>query len=42
MNYAIPPSMVPVETNREATEFVYPKRDIWNEQKIRLVKPTSP
>jgi hypothetical protein len=42
MNYAIPPKVVPVETNRVATEFVYPKRDIWNEQKTRPVKPTSP
>ncbi len=42
MNYAIPPRVAPVETNGDATEFVYPKRDIWNEQKTRPVKPTSP
>ncbi len=42
MNYAIPPRVAPVETNRDVTEFVYPKRDIWNEQKTRPVKPTSP
>ncbi len=42
MNYAIPPRVVPVETNGNATEFVYPKRDIWNKQKTRPVKPTSP
>ncbi len=42
MNYAIPPRVAPVETNGEATEFLYPKRDIWNEQKTRPVKPTSP
>ncbi len=42
MNYAIPTRVVPVETNEDATEFVYPKRDIWNKQKTRLVKPTSP
>ncbi len=42
MNYAIPPRVAPVETNGDATEFVYPKRDIWNKQKTRLVKPTSP
>jgi hypothetical protein len=32
MNYAIPPRVAPVETNGDATEFVYSKRDIWNEQ----------
>jgi hypothetical protein len=42
MNYAIPPRVAPVETNGDATEFVYLKRDIWNEQKTRPVKPTSP
>jgi hypothetical protein len=42
MNYAIPPRVAPVETNGDATEFVYPKRDVWNEQKTRPVKPTSP
>ncbi len=42
MKYAIPPRVVPVETNGDATEFVYPERDIWNEQKTRPVKPTSP
>jgi hypothetical protein len=42
MNYAIPPRVAPVETNGDATEFVYPKRDIWNEQKTRPVKPISP
>jgi hypothetical protein len=42
MNYAIPPRVAPVETNGDATEFVYPKRDIWNKQKTRPVKPTSP
>ncbi len=42
MNYAIPPTVAPVETNGDATEFVYPERDIWNKQKTRLVKPTSP
>ncbi len=42
MNYAIPPRVAPVETNGDATEFVYPKRDIWNEQKTRPVKSTSP
>ncbi len=42
MNYAIPPRLAPVDTNGDATEFVYPKRDIWNKQKTRPVKPTSP
>jgi hypothetical protein len=42
MNYAIHPRVVPGKTNGDATEFVYPKRDIWNEQKTRPVKPTSP
>jgi hypothetical protein len=42
MNYAIPPRVAPVETNGDATEFVYPERDIWNKQKTRPVKPTSP
>jgi hypothetical protein len=28
MNYAIPPRVAPVETNGDATEFIYPKRDI--------------
>jgi hypothetical protein len=42
MNHAIPPRVAPVETNGDATEFVYPKRDIWNKQKTRPVRPTSP
>jgi hypothetical protein len=42
MNHAIPPRVAPVETNGDATEFVYPKRDMWNKQKTRPVKPTSP
>jgi hypothetical protein len=42
MIFAIPPRVAPVETNRDATEFAYPKRDIWNEQETRPVKPTSP
>ena len=42
MNYAIPPRVVPIETNGDGTEFVYPKRDIWNKQKTKPVKQTSP
>jgi hypothetical protein len=42
MNHAILPRVGPVETNGDATEFVYPKRDIWNKQKTKPVKQTSP
>ena len=41
-NYAISPRVQTPSETQDATEFIYPKRRIWNEQTKEPEKPPSP
>ena len=41
-NYVISPRVQTPSETQDATEFIYPKRGIWNEQTKESEKPPSP